>query len=336
MHNIIKKILKFINNNNYFEIQVTRKSNIKNINYLVSDWEKKIPELKKFVFKKNNDNINKIYSFYKSIIPVISPNTRNVFLRNKLLELKYFLEKKDKKQIDLLISELNFDDSVFERVFQLTDKKNVQKELKKYEKAYGSKLFNNKYKYLWKNSDRAECLIFYFKKNKHLLKNKKILHISPEKKLREFLTKNKKDLLIKEYLTSNFEDLKKTHHDYSFNIENINNKSSEFDLIICHRVMEHVFDDKKGFNELMRVLKKNGILNISFPETSNKKTTEWIFQDSTHHDHVRQYGYNFKNILDKNKYNIKLEKFFLKESFNYSSNSRLYPMRFYNIHKSDK
>ena len=39
-----------------------------------------------------------------------------------------------------------------------------------------------------------------------------------------------------------------------------NFKIPEFDLIICHRVMEHVFDDKKGFNELMRVLKKNGIL----------------------------------------------------------------------------
>ena len=173
----------------------------------------------------------------------------------------------------------------------------------------------------------------YFNNKPNLLKNKKILHISPEKKLKDYLNLNKKKLYIKEYLTSNFEDLKSEEHDYSYNIENIKEKSSKFDLIICHRVMEHVFDDKKAFKELMRVLKKDGILNISFPETTSKKTTEWIFQDSTHNNHVRQYGYDFKTLLDKNKHKIKLENFLLKKNNSFLAKNKIIPMRIYNIQK---
>tara|TARA_B110000977_G_C11000007_1_gene463405 strand:+ start:177 stop:1181 length:1005 start_codon:yes stop_codon:yes gene_type:complete len=327
---IVKNILKLINKNKYFEIQIIKKN--KDINYLINNWLKKIPELNKYNFKRNTKNIDKIYSFYKEIIPVIFKNSKNVFLRNKLYELKFFVEKKDKKKIDLLISEINFEDSVFERSTNLK-KKNKQKELRNYEKAYGAKLFNNKYKYLWKNCDREKSLVLYFNNKPNLLKNKKILHISPEKKLKDYLNLNKKKLYIKEYLTSNFEDLKSEEHDYSYNIENIKEKSSKFDLIICHRVMEHVFDDKKAFKELMRVLKKDGILNISFPETTSKKTTEWIFQDSTHNNHVRQYGYDFKTLLDKNKHKIKLENFLLKKNNSFLAKNKIIPMRIYNIQK---
>lgn len=328
--NIFKKLLELINKNKYFEFKIIRKN--QDPEYFIKIWEKKIPELKKFHFKKNSRNIYKIYLFYRDIIPIISKNSKNVFLRNKLSEIKFFLENKDKRKVDILTEQANFGDFVFERSTNLKSKAK-QKELKKYEKSYGSKLFNNKFQYLWKNSSRNKSLLFYFKNKPSLIKNKKILHISPEKDVRDYFNLNKKKLSIEEYVTSDYEDYKKRNNDYSHNIEDIKEKSLKYDLIICHRVMEHVFNDKKAFNELMRILKKNGILNISFPETPNKRTTEWVFQDRTHNSHVRQYGYDFKNLLDKKKHIIKLDNFLLKKNVNYYFKNKIYPMRIYNIQK---
>lgn len=42
-------------------------------------------------------------------------------------------------------------------------------------------------------------------------------------------------------------------------------EDNEFDLILCSHVLEHIPQDKKGLNELKRVLKSNGLLILAVP-----------------------------------------------------------------------
>ena len=52
-------------------------------------------------------------------------------------------------------------------------------------------------------------------------------------------------------------------------IANIPFKEGVFDAIICSEVIEHIDEDKKAFEELSRVLKKDGILVLSLPSKSD-------------------------------------------------------------------
>lgn len=68
-------------------------------------------------------------------------------------------------------------------------------------------------------------------------------------------------------------------------------KDTHFDKVICSEVLEHVPDDNKAVQELMRVLKDDGTLAISVP-TYFSETIYWkISRDYRHQPggHVRKY-----------------------------------------------
>ena len=135
-----------------------------------------------------------------------------------------------------------------------------------------------------------------------LLKNKNgssVLHFAPSKSLKIKLRND-----IKKYYTSNFPD--QLDADYNYNLENIENKNEEFDIIILNHVLEHVVEDRKAMNEIYRILKKNGIALICVPLLpDNKINTYENFtimspEDRIKHfgqfDHVRIYGLD---IIDR-------------------------------------
>jgi len=61
----------------------------------------------------------------------------------------------------------------------------------------------------------------------------------------------------------------------------------EFDLIVSNHVIEHIFDDKKFVNEVMRVLKPNGIAVITTP---NRKLRLRENQKPWNKWHIREYS----------------------------------------------
>lgn len=79
-----------------------------------------------------------------------------------------------------------------------------------------------------------------------------------------------------------------------------------FDTIICHNVLEHVTDDRKGLSELRRVLRPDGRVLISVPIV---EAWERTYEDPAiateagrdlhfnQNDHLRLYGLDFRDRL---------------------------------------
>lgn len=128
----------------------------------------------------------------------------------------------------------------------------------------------------------------------------KVLHIAPERLLKEIFEEN---LKTEYYPCDKFnyggDILEADITDLSF-------ENNFFDLIICNHVLEHVIDDIKAMNEFYRVMKKGGnaILQIPYsntikesiedPQFTTKKEREINFGQE---DHVRIYSR--KNYIDK-------------------------------------
>jgi SAM-dependent methyltransferase len=346
--NIVKRLFKFflniVNKNSYFELKIKKKFKFGKFyyNHLLF-LTKKIPALKKIdlVDLKNNELNYFIYKFYLKIIPFFNKSSFNVFMRNELLLLKKNMEFykikniKTYKKIDYLISKYNFLDGVIERSNILLHKNNERKKIisekLKLEKYYESStnIFDKNLNINFpKDICRGNILVEYFKKNLNLITGKKILHFSPEPELKKFFLKNNNKLNIKEYSTNDLFGV----GDYNYDITQLGFKRRYFDLIICHRVMEHVFDDIKGFLEMKKVLSLNGIINFSIPQSVHKfRTVEFYLPDGTHNDHVRQYGMDLNIKLENIGLRIHLEKYFLKMNKNNLKKLNVYPMRIYNI-----
>jgi SAM-dependent methyltransferase len=64
-----------------------------------------------------------------------------------------------------------------------------------------------------------------------------------------------------------------------------------FDLIICNHVLEHVADDQKAIQELVRLLRPEGILQLGIPDPVRRAATDdWGFPRREDHGHFRLYG----------------------------------------------
>ena len=88
-------------------------------------------------------------------------------------------------------------------------------------------------------------------------------------------------------------------------ITNIQFADGHFDLVICHHVLEHVPDDKKGIAECYRVMKKGGTGYISVPMQVGAPAT-WnppagMPREEVDRicgwDHLRLYGEDFAGLL---------------------------------------
>ncbi|WP_026043759.1 class I SAM-dependent methyltransferase [Treponema primitia] len=124
-------------------------------------------------------------------------------------------------------------------------------------------------------------------------KNKKMLHIAPEKYF-----KNKFRLLLGEnYITA---DLYKSSAMVKMDITNIEYPEKSFDIIVCNHVLEHVLDDIKAIKEFFRVLKDDGWAILLVPITSEKTIEDPLivspqerFRIFGQKDHVRRYGKDY-------------------------------------------
>lgn len=150
------------------------------------------------------------------------------------------------------------------------------------------------------SSDRVR-LIYLFLKHKSLLfsKPQRLLHIAPELSLQRVF-ENSKNI---RYLTA---DLNPEGVMESMDITRINYPDHTFDAIICNHVLEHIENDIRAMQELLRVLKPGGwailqvpfsnILEKTFEDKSVKSERE---REKTfgQKDHVRIYGKDYVNRL---------------------------------------
>ena len=147
--------------------------------------------------------------------------------------------------------------------------------------------------------ERHRLVWLYFKNMTDLFdgRSKKMLHVAPEKAFRYRLKKR----IGEGYLSA---DLFDPEAMIKMDITDIQYPDSEFDVIYCSHVLEHVIDDKKAMREFYRVLKSNrwAILNVPI-------TSEITFEDASivdpkerlkvfgQEDHVRRYGPDYVERL---------------------------------------
>ncbi len=127
----------------------------------------------------------------------------------------------------------------------------------------------------------------------------KLLHFAPE----QAFYKRFKKLPNIDYTTT---DLNSPLADVKADICNLPFADDAFDVILCNHVLEHIPDDKKAMQELLRVLKPGGWGIFQIPQDLSRETT---FEDNTitdkkerakifgQYDHVRVYGRDYFNRL---------------------------------------
>jgi SAM-dependent methyltransferase len=141
-------------------------------------------------------------------------------------------------------------------------------------------------------------------------KPKNILHFAPENCLQNILNK-RTDLT---YYTSDYDPQRKSN--FHFDIQNIDNKNRTFDLIICSHVLEHIPDDRKGIEELYRVLNPGGIALIQVPIWPSEKHLTYENPDITdprdriihfgQFDHLRIYGLDVIERIEEGGFKVEV------------------------------
>jgi ubiquinone/menaquinone biosynthesis C-methylase UbiE len=137
-----------------------------------------------------------------------------------------------------------------------------------------------------------------------------LLHFAPEKVLTKFF-----ELYSNiNYLSVDIDPKKAM---FKQDITKLTFKDNSFDIVFCSHVLEHVENDIKAMKEVFRVLKKDGFAILQVPIKRKKtyenfmikslKEREKIFGQS---DHVRIYGEDYKNRLEKAGFKVKKDYFF--------------------------
>ncbi len=123
----------------------------------------------------------------------------------------------------------------------------------------------------------------------------KVLHFAPE----QAFYKRFRKLKNLEYTTT---DLNSPLADVKADICNLPFENDQYDIIFCNHVLEHIPDDTKAMQELLRVLKPGGMAILQIPQDLNREKT---FEDNSitdpkerakifgQYDHVRVYGRDY-------------------------------------------
>ena len=126
--------------------------------------------------------------------------------------------------------------------------------------------------------ERHRLLWLYLKNETDFFTSKlKVLHFAPEQAFyKRFLKLKNLD-----YITT---DLNSPLADVKADICNLPFSDSEFDVILCNHVLEHIPDDTKAMQELYRILKPGGMGIFQIPQDVSRATT---FEDNSITDKKR-------------------------------------------------
>ena len=175
-----------------------------------------------------------------------------------------------------------------------------------------------------------EVAPFFFKQNRDLARGKKVLHIAPEAELKRWFFAEGVQLQV-DYLTL---DASGEAGGLTQDVCALALPSESVDIVICHRVLEHVLDDRTALCEIHRVLRPGGFLNVSVPQSMQMEhSNEWVIPDLTQHGHVRQYGRDFEQRLKAAGFEVATEYCLLNRSTEEHVADGTYPMRLYTCTK---
>lgn len=289
--------------------------------------EKKFPCLRDFGFVLSEENARAVTDFYAAYLPIINDESRSAATRSILKKLiDSTTDSTVKNAAATAIAKSDLADGLPDRALLIRHLPEWSSEAEEWERAYGAKIISTD----WKLADRGAALRHYFAAHPQFLKGKDVLHIAPESELETWLRERASKGELRRYISVDGQYSPGDHQD----ITSMSFPSESFDLVICHRVMEHVLDDAAGFSELFRVLRHGGLLNFSVPMMPQKaQTKEWSVPDSSHDGHVRQYGADLVDRMANAGFTVELEPWLLKRPEAELRAANAYPMRIYNSKK---
>lgn len=164
--------------------------------------------------------------------------------------------------------------------------------------------------------ERHRMYYLYLKENLPADSVLKTLHFAPEK----IMTGLFNSMSNIDYLSA---DLNPAKAMIKQDITDITFPDATFDFILCSHVLEHVPDDHKAMTELYRVLKPTGfaILQVPIRTHFNERIIDSTYEDFSitdpkdrekvfgQHDHVRIYGKDYKERLERAGFTVRLDKF---------------------------
>ncbi len=117
----------------------------------------------------------------------------------------------------------------------------------------------------------------------------KLLYFSPEHSILDYFRQNLR-------LTVETTDFGSNETDHDVDIMQMPFPDESWDWIVCHRVIEHIPDDRRGMAELHRVLKPGGTLVLSVPITG-ETTVDYGAPNPLEDDHYYDYGLDFEERI---------------------------------------
>ena len=155
--------------------------------------------------------------------------------------------------------------------------------------------------------ERHSLIWLYLKeKTNFFTAPQKVLHIAPEDC---FLKLFKKQSNL-DYVTA---DLISPWADVKMDVQAIPFPDSQFDVVICNHVLEHVDSDHKAMQEIHRVLKSGGFAILQVPmdlsmektlEDPSINTPELREKHYQQRDHLRFYGKDYGDRLRNAGFNV--------------------------------
>jgi SAM-dependent methyltransferase len=86
--------------------------------------------------------------------------------------------------------------------------------------------------------------------------------------------------------------------DGHLDVQAIDRGTDSYDVVICNHVLEHVPDDARAVEELWRVCRPHGFVQIAVPDPPRRATTQdWGYPKASDHDHYRLYGRDVFDLL---------------------------------------
>ena len=145
---------------------------------------------------------------------------------------------------------------------------------------------------------RQRMVAVYINEMADSLKNKEILFFAPS--YAGEICMKRLDLIYKSADLYQFADIK-------IDIQDICLPDASIDVILCNHVLEHVPKYKSAIQEMYRVLRVGGILELSVPQFKDGKYTLAEGRDGKENwekygqaDHLRVFGSDIREILEEN------------------------------------
>ncbi|MHB8470245.1 MAG: class I SAM-dependent methyltransferase [Gaiellaceae bacterium] len=282
-----------------------------------------------------------LFDFCNEFLPLIYGPARETQKRNLLLRLCAALHTEEaERSLRLAIARSDLRSGVPERATSLAaleDDDPVRGELDRsiedHERLYGARagmIYSLQHWNALRGDPRGRSLIAVLDRRLEELRGKRLLHVSPESELRAWLDVRAAALGI-DYVTFDAHP----GADMQGDLTELSVMDGRFDYVICHRVLEHVLDDRAALSEIRRVLRPGGVLSVSVPQSMQlADTNEWVIPDETHHGHVRQYGRDFEQLLAKAGFDVEVDRTLLDRTLEEHLAAGTYPMRVYVCRRS--